>query len=242
MQSIFVPFVALSLCVSACAGGRTGAAAAPQVAAADSTFASVPEPIFRVPVEGLPSIGNRSALVTMVLFTDYECAFCRRAESTIAQLRARYGADLRVVVAEHPMPMHANGRPAALAALAADDQGHFESMHARLFAGPLDEASIQQAAKAEGLDLARFDADRRGEAVDALERAEKIGKTLNVSGTPMSFINGRKVAGAVPVEEFEAIIDERLAAARKLVASGVHPEDVYQKTVEGGLATNPEDC
>ena len=159
-RAVIVPLVALGLCASACA--RSGAApvepstqvAATQLAPAGAAAA---DPVFSVPIDGLPILGEPNALVTIVEFTDYECDYCRQAEATITQLRSDYGADLRVVVAEHPMPVHTKARPAALAALAAAAQGHLEGMHDRLFAGQLDEASIQQAAKAEGLTLARFD-------------------------------------------------------------------------------------
>ena len=115
-------------------------------------------------------------------------------------------------------------------------------MHARLFAGPLDEAAIRQAARAEGLDLVRFDADRQGSAAAALDRAEKIGNDFGVPGTPAFFINGRKVVGAEPIATFEEIIDERLSAARRLVAAGVPPEKVYEKTTEGGTPHFAEEC
>jgi protein-disulfide isomerase len=191
-------------------------------------------PVYRVPVDGLPSMGDARALVTIVAFTDYQCPYCRRAEATLAQLRQAYGAELRIVVAEKPLPMHDRARPAAIAALAASAQGQFEAMRARLFAGPLDDASIALAAHDLGLDADRFDADRAAMAATALAGSEALAGRLGVKGTPTFFINGRHLVGAQPIETFRAVIDERLAAARALVAGGVKPADVYARTVAGG--------
>lgn len=189
---------------------------------------------YRVPVDGLPSIGDADALVTIVAFTDYQCPYCSRAEATLAQLRQSYGRDVRLVVAEAPLPMHERARPAALAALAAAEQGAFEPMRARLFAGPLDDAAIARAAGELGLDVNRFEVDRTTVAVAALARSQALAEHLGVHGTPCFFINGRRIVGAQDIAQFRAIIDERLEAARSLVASGVRSRDVYAQTIAGG--------
>jgi protein-disulfide isomerase len=189
---------------------------------------------YRVPVDGLPSIGDPHALVTIVAFSDYECPYSRRAESTLTQLLQAYGGQLRLVVAERPLPMHDRARPAAIAALAASSQGAFDLMRARLFAGPLDDGAIVRAANDLGLDMGRFDADRAGSAAQALARSEALAERLGVRGTPTFFINGRQVVGAQPIEDLRSVIDERLAAARAVLAGGVRPEDVYAHAVAGG--------
>jgi protein-disulfide isomerase len=191
--------------------------------------------IYRIPIDGLPALGDPDSLVTLVAFTDYECPFCRRAEATVRQLRARYGGALRVVVAERPLAMHAHARSAALAALAAAEQGKFEGMRARLFSGALDEPAIEQAAKDEELASARFVADRQGAAADGLARSEALAERLGVRGTPTFFINGRRLVGTQPIETFVAVVDERLSAAQARVAAGTPPRDVYATTVADGL-------
>lgn len=201
------------------------------------------EPVYRVALdEDLPSLGDPRAPVTVVAFIDYECPYCRKAQTTLDRLRATYGADLRVVPVVHALPMHAHARPAALAALAAGMQGRFEAMHARLLGGALDDAAIEDRARDLGLDMARFDADRAGPAaLHALDRASEMAARLGVTGTPSFFINGRFVAGAQSYEVFRAIVDERLAAARALVRSGVRPDRVYETTIAAGLPTVPAD-
>jgi protein-disulfide isomerase len=201
------------------------AAGAPAAAAPASA-----QPIYRVPIDGLPAIGDPRALVTVVAFTDYQCPFCKRAEATIAKLRATYGADLRYVVAERPLPFHDRARPAALLALAAAEQGPaaYEAARARLYAGPLDDAALTGGGDA----LANA----------ALAKSEALADGLGIRGTPTFFVNGRRIVGAQPYDKFAAVVDERLAAARALVASGVRPEDVYAKTIASGADKVPDEA
>jgi protein-disulfide isomerase len=239
MRHVLVVLAALAFTSSACshaAGDPSPSPSPPGAAnAAELPAGLAVAKVYRVPVEGLPSSGDPRALVTIVAFTDYECPYCRRAESTLTELRRSYGSDVRLVIAEKPLPMHERARPAALAALAASAQGAYDPMRARLLAGALDDGAMETAARDIGLDVARFDADRAGAAAEALGRSEALATRLDVRGTPTFFINGRHVVGAQPIEEFRAVIDERLAAARALVATGVRPEDVYARTIAGGV-------
>ena len=64
-----------------------------------------------------PVWGNRTAPVTLVLFSDFRCPFCTKVEATITQLKEKYGPEkLRVVWKSNPLPFHSNARPASLAA------------------------------------------------------------------------------------------------------------------------------
>jgi protein-disulfide isomerase len=192
-------------------------------------------PLYHVDIDGLPTRGDPSALVTIVAFTDYQCPYCGRADASLAQVRAELGPSVRLAFAELPLPSHDRARPAALAALAAAQQGAYETMRTRLFASPLDDAALRAAAADLGLDMARFDADLGGAATVALARSTALAEHLGVRGTPTFFVNGRRVAGAQPVEILRSVVTERLAAAQALVASGVRAEDVYARTVAAGL-------
>jgi protein-disulfide isomerase len=217
----------LSLVVADCSrGAETDGCPAPEAVHA--------VPIHRVPIAGLPSFGNARGLVTLVVFTDYECPFCRKLDRTIARLRSAYGDELRVVIAERPLSMHRRARPAALAALAAAEQGKLEAMHDALFvASALDEEAVTAIARGIGLDLARFAEDKKTTAPRALAKSEQIADGLGVSGTPTMFVNGRLVVGAQPFEALRLVVDERLAAARELVAKGIAVDQVYEATMAG---------
>ncbi len=220
------------------AGTDVGAPAPlPAPAGAPSPPSAPVGPVYRVPLdEDLPSVGDARALVTVAAFVDYECPYCRKAQATLQRLLASYPRDVRIVVVQHPLPMHTHARPAALAVLAAAEQGQFEALHANLFTGTLDDAAIDAAAAAAGLDVGRFDQDRASAAASgALDRALQLASQIGVTGTPTFFVNGRRIVGAQPYDVFRQVVDERLAAARQLVASGVRPSHVYEQTIASGL-------
>jgi len=216
--SLWALLTATSLFTSCSGGGKNDAPST-------TTIATNRLPLNAVPVDGLPMIGERDALVTIVEFTDYDCPFCGKAEHTIETLRRRYGADLRVAVAMRPLPMHPHARPAALAALTASDSNSFAEYHATLFLHP-DERSddeLSDLAKASGV-------HRRGSSADAekaLAGAEALATSLHVKGTPTFFINGRKITGAQPLATFEAVVVEELAHARDIVSQGTPRSRVY---------------
>lgn len=201
-------------------------------------------PVYRVPLdEDLPSLGDPRALVTVAAFLDYECPYCRKAQRTLDQLLSSYPRDVRVVVVEHPLPMHARARPAALASIAAAAQGRFDALHPRLLTGALNDAAIDAAAAEAGLDVGRFDGDRASpETAAALDRALQLAAQIGVIGTPTFFVNGRRIVGAQPYDVFRQVVDERLAAARQLVASGVRPSRVYEQTIASGLPSVAADA
>ncbi|MCI0573258.1 MAG: thioredoxin domain-containing protein [Myxococcaceae bacterium] len=223
--------------VSPDGGSREAVRAERPVAAASAPRRPADITVYRVPLEGSHSEGREDALVTLVAFTDYQCPYCARAESTLAQLRETYGEHLRLVVKHNPLPNHPQARPAALAALAAGAQGRFQEMHRLLFGNPrgLDEAGLEQHAQQLGLDMERWRRDRAHRRHEERIRTDQaLAQQLGVTGTPAFFINGRLLYGAKPLEEFKALIDEELEKARALVRSGVPANAVYARLTANG--------
>ena len=50
--------------------------------------------------------------------------------------------------------------------------------------------------------------------VEIIDANMKSGEKLGVTGTPAFFINGRRLSGALPYEEFKKVIDSELASAK----------------------------
>ena len=73
-------------------------------------------------------------------------------------------------------------------------------------------AELRKIAAAAGIDDAKFDACLKDQPMaDAIiARAQEGQDKFGVSSTPYFFINGRKVAGTQPFEEFDKIIKEAL--------------------------------
>jgi len=170
--------------------------------------------VYKVEPGSAPSKGPRNAPLTMVIFSDFQCPFCSRVEPTLTQIEKDYGGKVRQVWKNYPLPFHNNAEPAAEAAMAADAQGKFWQMHDKLFANQqnLDRPSLEKYAQEIGLDMNKFKADLDAQKYKSvIESDTKEGTAVGVNGTPAVFINGRKIAGAYPLETFKKIVDAELA-------------------------------
>jgi protein-disulfide isomerase len=196
-----------------------------------------PKAVYKVPVGDSPAKGPSDALVTIIEFSDFQCPFCSRVEGTIKQVHETYGKDVRVVFKQNPLPFHQNAGIAAEASLAAHDQGKFWEMHAKLFGNQtaLERDKLEGYAKELGLNEAKFkaslDSNKHKATIDA---EQKLAQGLGAAGTPSFFVNGRSLRGAQPFDAFKALIDEELAKAKQLVASGTSRSQVYAKVTENG--------
>ncbi|GHG91175.1 thioredoxin domain-containing protein [Comamonas sp. JC664] len=229
-------------------GGRvtTGPSTKSEVAKAAPNSPAAPAPggrrpvdptVFKVPIENSPVHGSADALITLVEFSDYECPFCSRANATVEQLEKQYGNKLRVVMKQNPLSFHPRAKPAAIAAMAAGEQGKYWEYHAKLFQNQkkLDDASLEQYAKDIGLDMAKWKAELANPKFqDIITRDQALASQLGASGTPAFFINGRFLSGAQPIANFQALIDEELPKAEALVKSGTPASQVYAKIIEKG--------
>ena len=158
--------------------------------------------------------GPKNAQITMVIFSDFQCPFCKRVEPTIAQIEKEYGGKVRQVWKNYPLPFHNNAEPAAEAAMAAAAQGKFWEMHDKLFENntALDRPNLEKYAQELGLNMAKFKADLDSSKYKSVIEAEtKEGQAVGVNGTPAVFINGRKINGAYPFETFKKITEDELA-------------------------------
>jgi protein-disulfide isomerase len=206
----------------------------PAETAPPTPSASEAEKTWSVPIDrDDPMRGPADALVTLVLWSDLECPFCRRLETTLATLTEKYGSDLRIVWKDFPLPSHRLAQPAAvLTRLASVKQGQdgFWLAHDAIVATGevLDEAALK--AVAARLGLAWFEveaavAERRFQAT--FDRSLALAKQLGVRGTPCAFVNGRRIEGARPVESYVALIDAQLSRARDLLEAGQERAHLY---------------
>ena len=139
----------------------------------------------------------------MIVYGDYECPYCAALEAGLHEL------ELRVTFRHFPVrASHPRAQAAALAAEAAALQGAFWPFHDALFAdqGRLEDPHLWARAEALGLDLERFDADRRSEAAAARVREHfRGGIRAGVATTPTLFAAGFKHAGRPGPALWEAL-------------------------------------
>ena len=192
-----------------------------------------------VPIGSSPSRGPKDAIVTIVVFGDFECPFCKRLEPTLAQIMTEYQGKLRIVWKNYPMSFHEHATSAALFAIEArrqkGDRGFWEA-HDALFQieGRLDATEVKHLAlnlKMNSREATNAVEKRR--SVDIVESDIALARQLGVTGVPCSFVNGRRLSGALPVDRFRRLIDEQMAIAEALVRSGVPKKAVYDRVTGG---------
>jgi protein-disulfide isomerase len=172
-------------------------------------------PRTEVPVPAnAPAMGPANAPITIVAFTDYQCPYCHRAQTTLDQVLAQYPGKIRLVHRDFPLEGHPQAFPAARAAWCAGEQGKFWEYYKSLMSVKGDMADADLLGRAEGLklDSAAFKTCAASDRHDAaIREGADAGAALGVTGTPGYFINGRMLTGAQPIEQFQQVIDAELA-------------------------------
>ena len=112
------------------------------------------------------------------------------------QVLDKYPDSVKIVFKHYPLSFHKQALPAALAAMAAGEQGKFWEYHDELFLhqSSLSSQKYMEIAKNMDLDLKKFSLDRmrpslRNKIEQDIADAQKAGLT----GTPTIFVNGRKL-------------------------------------------------
>jgi len=159
--------------------------------------------------------GDPKALVTIVEFSDFQCPYCKKSESTLHELLAKYGGKVKLAYLDFPLrEIHPQAQRAAEAARCAGEQGKFWEYHDALYAdqAKLDGAELLTHARALHLDEKSFQSCLdSGKFKSKIEADMEEGRKVGVAGTPGFFINGTFLSGAVPPADFEKIIDTQLA-------------------------------
>ncbi len=141
-------------------------------------------------------LGNPDGSRTLVEFTDYNCPYCEASLADVARLIAD-DPQLKVIVRE--WPIFEGSEVASRMALAAAMQGKYRAFHEQMFKlGPATPESVQAAARAAGLDLARAVADAQSEPVSIeLARNQALARTIGFSGTPAWVTGDKAIGGAI---------------------------------------------
>lgn len=132
----------------------------------------------------------------VIVYSDFECPYCAALE---LKLRA---AEVTVCFRHFPVrAKHPRAWAAAAAAEAAHLQGAFWAMHDALFAdqGRLEDPHLWARAERLGLDVERFDADRRSDAVRArIDEDFHSGVRGGAAATPTVFRAGERLRSLEP--------------------------------------------
>jgi protein-disulfide isomerase len=202
--------------------------------------------IWKVPVlSDDPIRGPKDALVTIVVFSDFECPFCKRVEPTVAQVVSKYGNDVRIVWKDNPLPFHKRAIPASVLGRVAykqkGDKGFWDAHDAIFESNPkLEDTDLEAIAGKIGVSWGMVKAaieDNRFQG--KFDANIELGSDLNARGTPHFFVNGFRVQGAQPFEKFQEVVDAQLAKAKGVVAKGIARDKVYDEIMKEGKEPPP---
>jgi protein-disulfide isomerase len=190
--------------------------------------------VWKVPVaDDDPVKGPKDALVTIIMFSDFQCPFCSRVGPTLTRLMEEYSKDVRWVWKDNALPMHQNAKPAAYLARAAYEKGGdkaFWAAHDALFSNQqnLGPDGLKEVANQLSLDWGKVNAAlENGRYARKVDESIDLAMDYEVRSTPYFFINGRRLSGAQPYETFKELIDAQLQVARGLTARGVRSDRVF---------------
>ncbi|MBU0532527.1 DsbA family protein [Candidatus Micrarchaeota archaeon] len=152
-----------------------------------------------VGIGDLPVLGEETAVVTWVEFSDYQCPFCsklyKEAEADVTTNYIDTGK-VKLYFRDFPLSFHPHSLPAAVATRCADDQGKFWEMHGKLFdtqSSWTGLGSVDDTFKGYAVDLG-LDNDTFSTCYDNAEHIDEISvdfaeaQEYGVRGTPSNFL------------------------------------------------------
>jgi protein-disulfide isomerase len=168
-----------------------------------------------------PILGNASAKITLVEFTDFQCPFCKSlADNAMVQVKKDYvdTGKAKLIVRNFPLPFHEFAQKSAEAAECAKEQNKFFVYYDKLFANQdkLTVDDLKKYAADLGLNTANFNSCLdNGKMAYKVKSDTALGTKAGVQGTPSVFVGtmkgdtftGTQVSGAVPFDVFKTAID-----------------------------------
>lgn len=242
--------LALLLCVVFLAAGCASTPSSEDEVAEESAGALTksvggnPEIAFQdsdiIPITRSPVVGGMSAKVTIVAFSDFQCPDCERSARTLSQVFKAFSEDTKVVFKQLPLSFHPQAEAAARASIAASRQGQFWEMHDWLFenqddfrehADDFEEWAAGYAATLK-LDVEKFHADfNAAETTEILQRDAALAAKLNVKETPVVFVNGERLEGMQPFDDFAKVVEAQRAQADAMIEGDNVPPNLYATLV-----------
>lgn len=197
-----------------------------QVQGTQATTAPQPTPAPVKPVTDKDHIrGAANAPITLLVYSDYECPFCKSFHPTLQELMKEYDGKIRWVYRHYPLSFHQNAQKEAEAAECVAELGgndafwnYSDTIFERTTSNGLGFALNQLGPLAAevGVDQQAFQTCLdSGKYTKAVQASIAEGTVAGVSGTPSTFLIDQKgksqlLVGAQPIATFKAAIDKLL--------------------------------
>jgi protein-disulfide isomerase len=144
-----------------------------------------------------PTVGNVKGDVTVIEFFDYNCPYCKKAFTEVAQLVDK-DKQVKLILKEFPI-LNKGSEEAAKVALAAKLQGKYWEFHRAMqeAQGQSNEAVALRIAEKLGLDMARLKRDMASADVKKeIDDTRALAAKLGIQGTPHFLVGDRVIPGA----------------------------------------------
>lgn len=180
----------------------------------------------KISLEGEPMLGEKDAPVTMVLYEDFECPFCKRFENNaFNQIETEYveTGKVKVYWKDLPLPerIHPwadNGAEAMECVYREGGNDAFWKVKDRVFTNQdsISEDNVYEKIKGWASEEGVSSSDVQqcidsGEAMNEVEQDKKGAASVGASGTPTSLVADKKLVGAQPFNRFKSVIDAELS-------------------------------
>jgi protein-disulfide isomerase len=200
------------------------------VAKMDLTRDPLAEVMAKIDLSGRPVRGNKDAQVTMVVYDDFQCPYCSRMHQTLNNVLKSYGDRVKLVYKDYPLTeIHPWAERAAIdsgclakqSAAAYWDFADYVHANGRQIQGgkrPVDaqiaevDRITMEAGKRHSADTPALESCVKAQEKTALKASMDEASSVGVEATPVVFLDGMKMDGAVPEDELRMALDKELQA------------------------------
>jgi protein-disulfide isomerase/tRNA A-37 threonylcarbamoyl transferase component Bud32 len=201
--------------------------------------------IWKIPVGDSPIRGPKDAPVTIVEFANFQCPFSKAVQRELRKILDEHPTSVRLVWKDDPLAIHSQAEAAAQVAREArrklGDAGFWKA-HDLLLDKQLrpTRAALIDVAKKVGLDPVEVAAViARREHLEVIERDADLADDFAALGTPYFFVNGRRIAATMSLDQLRTAIDQELEKTAALEKQGVPRAAIYDQITAAGRGALP---
>ena len=157
-----------------------------------------------------PFIGDENGDVSIVMFSDYSCGYCKKSAPILEQVLEQ-DKNLKLIIKEFPIlgPSSIISAKAALAAYKLD-KTKYSSLHKKLYTKILNsEKDLLALAKAASIDGKSLLVEMAKPEYDQIvEKNQVLASSLGINGTPAFIIDGVLYPGALTDKQLQDIVNQ----------------------------------
>jgi protein-disulfide isomerase len=191
----------------------------------------------KLKTDDAPAFGAPEAPIKLVIFSDFECAFCREEAKMLREnIPGAYPKEVQVLFKDFPLePIHPWAKAAAIAGrcIAQQKPAAFWDYHDWIYEhqGEIKTESLKDQvldfAKGKSLDTGLLGSCMAMKTTEAeVDRSMAEGRSLQINSTPTLFLNGRRLVGQQPWPQLKQIIDAEIGYQQ------THAEKATEKCCE----------